>query len=158
LKWRTASNITAALAKKFTRDQQEVAEFSFNNPWLVPALLVGSIVLLLLFIAIALLPLQRYRRKRIETDQSSFTNASSTLTSLAHHDIDEFLASNTTCQSIISQSKSSIIYQAWMNERTGNDNDKRLVAVKLYQGTQCRKLFDNEVEMLRLVYHPSIIS
>lgn len=161
LKWQTAENFdNDLLGKRRDIHRSFITEAGEDNNWFLPISLILFIVILCTLALILVIISYTYRRRqqqREKDDRSFFTDFSSASTSPSHSDIDEFLSSDATCQSIINQGKSSIVYRAWSTGKGGSEYEKKLVAVKVYRGIDYKQIAENEIEILRLVDHPAII-
>ncbi|CAF2521700.1 unnamed protein product [Rotaria sp. Silwood2] len=101
----------------------------------------------------------KWYKKRYEKDDRSFlANISCASTNISNTEIDEFLSSNPTYQSIINHGKNSIIYRAWTTEKDNLQHEKKLVAVKVYHSQQYKNIFENEVQILRMIHHSAIVN
>ena len=144
LNWKMNSLID----KKFPIENRQI---NFNNQiWLISLLLiVFGIFLLLIYVLFRLL---KSRQDKVEKD-IFYENLSSTSTNISNAEIDEFLSSNPTYQSILHQSQTNTVYRA----STTYQHEKKLVAVKLYHGQQYKNLFENELQILQMIHHSSIV-
>ena len=139
----------------FSRSLMEQRE---DTQWFIPIIMMLTIVIIITLI-FTLLVLSHHYRKRREKDNGSYsTHLSSASTNLSNVDIDEFLSSNATYESMISHGKTSIIYQATMKTKDNSEHEKKLVAVKVYHDQQYKSMFENEVEILRIIHHSAIVS
>jgi serine/threonine-protein kinase RIO1 len=98
-----------------------------------------------------------FRRRKEKDDQSFLATISSVSTNISNTEIDEFLSSNPTYQSIISHGKTSIIYRASTTGKGNVQHEKKFVAVKLYHGEKYKTIYENEVQILRMIHHSTII-
>jgi hypothetical protein len=152
--WQTATNLNQKFYQKITNRIQE-----YSN-WCLPltiTLFIIIIIFICILIFIAIMKYYYYKRRKEKGDQSYLATISSASTNISNIEIDEFLSSNPTYQSIISHGKSSIIYRAWTTGKGNIQHDKKLVAVKVYHEQQYKNLFENEVQILRMIHHSSII-
>ena len=153
LKWKKAENFN----KQFHQIQQLIKQHKHRNrsSSLMIILIITIMSFISLFLIIMSIKCNWYIKKRQETDVRSFlANISFASTHVSNADIDEFLSSNPTYQSIISHGKNSIIYRAWT---TGKEHEKRLVAVKVYHSKHYKNIFENEVQILRICHHSTIV-
>lgn len=126
--------------------------------WLLPLTITCAMVISIAIIVLILMI--RYHRcsgRREKIDRSFLADLSSASTSVSNAEIDEFLSSSPTYESIISRGKTSTIYRAWMTGKGYDEHEKRSVAVKLYHGQEHRALFENEVQILKIVQHAAIV-
>jgi hypothetical protein len=151
LKWQTSTNLNIKLYQKLTNRKQE-----YSN-WFIPLLMIFLIIICII-ILIIIIKCWYYKKRKEKDDQSYLATISSASTNYSNIEIDEFLSSNPTYQSIISHGKSSIIYRAWTTGKGSFQDEKKLVAVKLYHGQQYKNIFENEVQILRMIHHSSIIN
>ena len=158
LKWQTAETFDNELLEK-RRDihRSFITEAGEENNWFLPITLILFIVILSTLALMLLIISYNYRRRVEKHDRSFFTDFSSASTSTSHTDIDEFLSSNATCEAMINEGISSIIYRAWTAGKGGSEHERKLVAVKVYRGMEYKQIAENEMEILRLVDHPAII-
>ncbi|CAF1316062.1 unnamed protein product [Adineta ricciae] len=151
LKWRRAENLYTRMSY-----HENVFKHDEDNNWFLPL-----IVIVLVIIVISIIVLMKYHgfHKSNEKDNQSFSaNLSTASTDISHAEIDEFLSSNPTYQSIISHGKTSIIYRAWTTDKDSFQYEKKPVAVKVYHGQNYRHMFENEVQILRMIRHSTIVN
>jgi hypothetical protein len=98
-----------------------------------------------------------YAKRKEKHTRSFLENLSSASTNISNAEIDEFLSSNPTYQSIISHGKTSIIYRASTTGKGNVQHEKKFVAVKLYHGEKYKTIYENEVQILRMIHHSTII-
>jgi hypothetical protein len=147
LKWRTDQNLTKKFYRKINLE---------SNNWFI-LLIVVLFIIVNIIILIIIINYCWYRKRKEKDTRSFFENLSSVSTNISNAEIDEFLSSNPTYQSIISHGKTSIIYRAWTTGKGNLSNEKQLVAVKLYHGQEYKNLFENEVQILRMINHSNIV-
>ena len=140
LKWRTDQNFPEKFSRKIINQK--------SNNWFLPLLITFFIIINIIILIIIL----NYCWLKKDT-----ANLSSVSTNISNAEIDEFLSSNPTYQSIISQGKTSTIYCAWTTSKGNFQAEKIPVAVKLYHRQEYKNLFENEVQILRMIHHSSII-
>jgi len=150
LKWKIDQNFN----KKFSQKINLLNE-KYNN-WFIP-LIITCFIIINIIIFIIILNYCWYTKRKEKDIQSFLENLSSASTNISHAEIDEFLSSNPTYQSIISHGKTSIIYRAWTTGKGNIQHEKKLVAVKLYHGQQYKNIFENEVQILKMIHHSTII-
>ena len=160
LHWHTATNFNyETLQQRYPFDQRFIEQAN-DGTWSLPLLIVFSILLLtLVVVLISLLTAKwlQYQRRNEKDDRSFFTDLSSASTNTYSNEIEEFLSSELPSQSLISQGKTSTIYRAWTTGRGNLSQEKKLVAIKVYHGSQYKHLFENEIELLRIVDHPAVV-
>lgn len=139
--------INQTLYKKIHLLNQE-----YNN-WFIPLIILFFIIINII-IFILILNHCWYKKTKEKNREYFFENLSSTSTNISHTEIDEFLSSNPTYESIISRNKTNIIYQASI---TGKENLQH-VAIKLYSEQQYKNIFENELQTLKLIHHSTIIN
>ncbi|CAF3375972.1 unnamed protein product [Rotaria sp. Silwood1] len=156
LKWKTAENLN----QKFYLKHKLIKQYEYNN-WFFSLIIILFIVIIIIFISIIIIiMIMKYKwyKKTYEKDDRSFlANISCASTNISNTEIDEFLSSNPTYQSIISHGKNSIIYRAWTTEKDNLQHEKKLVAVKVYHSQQYKNIFENEVQILRMIDHSAIV-
>ncbi|CAM4924379.1 unnamed protein product [Rotaria socialis] len=155
LKWKTAEN----LHDNFYQKHKLMKPYEYFN-WFLPLMITLTIIIFIfisIIIIIIILKCNIYRKRHEKDDQSYLANTSVASTNISNAEIDEFLSSNPTYQSIISHGKSSIIYRAWTTGKESLPHEKKLVAVKLYYSPQYKNVFENEVQTLRMVHHTAIV-
>ncbi|CAF4100180.1 unnamed protein product, partial [Adineta steineri] len=154
LKWKTADNLN----EKIYHNQNIIKQQEYSN-WFLPLMISLSIITIIIFLSVIIFIQYHGIKKRNEKDNRSFlTNISTTSTNISNIEIDEFLSSNPPYQSIISQGKTSTIYRALTTRKETFQHEKKLLAIKVYHGQQYKNLFDNELQILRMIHHPSIIN
>jgi hypothetical protein len=147
LKWRTDQNLTEKFYWKINLE---------SNNWFIP-LLIALFIIVNIVILIIIINHCWMKKRREKDTRSFFENLSLASTNISNAEIDEFLSSNPTYQSIISHGKTSIIYRAWTTGKGSLSHEKKLVAVKLYHGQEHKNLFENEVQILRMINHSTIV-
>jgi hypothetical protein len=147
LKWRTDENLTEKFYQKINLE---------SNNWLIPSI-VALFIIVNIIILIIIINYCWYRKRKEKDTKSFLENLSSISTNISNAEIDEFLSSNPTYQSIISHGKTSIIYRAWTTGKGNLQHEKKLIAVKLYHGQEHKNLFENEVQILRMINHSTIV-
>ncbi|CAF1022569.1 unnamed protein product [Adineta steineri] len=154
LKWKTADNLN----EKIYHNQNIIKQQEYSN-WFLPLMISLSIIMIIIFISVIIFIKYHGIKKRNEKDNRSFlTNISTTSTNISNIEIDEFLSSNPPYQSIISHGKTSTIYRALTTRKETFQHEKKLLAIKVYHGQQYKNLFNNELQILRMIHHPSIIN
>ncbi|CAF1055582.1 unnamed protein product [Adineta steineri] len=154
LKWKTADNLN----EKIYHNQNIIKQQEYSN-WFLPLMISLSIITIIIFISVSIFIKYHGIKKRNEKDNRSFlTNISTTSTNISNIEIDEFLSSNPPYQSIISHGKTSTIYRALTTRKEIFQHEKKLLVIKVYHGQQYKNLFDNELQILRMIHHPSIIN
>jgi len=152
LKWKTDENFN----NKFYQNQKIIKQQEDSN-WFLPLMIILSIVIIIcinIIIFMVIIKYHWYIKRKDKDDRSFLATISTVSTNISSAEIDEFLSSNPTYQSIISHGKSSIIYRAWT---TTFQHEKKIVAVKVYHGQQYKDIFDNEVQILRMIHHSAIV-
>ncbi|CAF4612909.1 unnamed protein product [Rotaria sp. Silwood1] len=139
LKWKTAENLN----QKFYLKHKLIKQYEYNN---------------CIIIIIMIMKYKWYKKTYEKDDRSFLANISCASTNISNTEIDEFLSSNPTYQSIISHGKNSIIYRAWTTEKDNLQHEKKLVAVKVYHSQQYKNIFENEVQILRMIDHSAIVN
>ena len=160
LNWHTAKDFNYETFQQRNPFDQRFIEQDDNSSWSLPLLIAFSILMLtLVVVLIVVFTAQwlRYRRRKEKDDRSFFTDLSSASTNTCNNEIEEFLSSSPSPQSLISQGKTSTIYRAWTTGRASLSHEKKLVAIKVYHGQQYKHLFENEIELLRIVDHSAIV-
>ncbi|CAF4483611.1 unnamed protein product, partial [Rotaria magnacalcarata] len=155
LKWKTAENLHENLYQK----HKLMKPYEYFN-WFFPLMITLTIIIIIfisIIIIVIILKCNMYRKRHEKEYQSYLANTSVASTNISNAEIDEFLSSNPTYQSIISHGKSSIIYRAWTTGKESLPHEKKLVAVKLYHSPQYKNVFENEVQTLRMVHHTAIV-
>jgi len=150
LKWKTDQNFNKNFYQKINLLNQK-----YNN-WVIPLLIIFFIIMNII-IFIIIMNYCWYAKRKEKHTRSFLENLSSASTNISNAEIDEFLSSNPTYQSIISHGKTSIIYRAWTTGKENLKHDKKLVAVKLYHEQQYKNIFENEVQILKMIHHSTII-
>lgn len=144
LKWRTA--------EKFA--QQNVFQRSFvekrdDRQWIFvfPIVVVVLLTSIIVFLTISMKT--NRKQKENEKENRSFS------TNLSNSEIEEFLSSKTIFESMISQSKTNKIFRFSLDD---DDVEKKEIVVKMFNNEiSSKNLYENEIEILRLVEHSSIV-
>jgi hypothetical protein len=165
LHWRTASHADEDDIRRTLRMRTSRPMIADDDRihWWLPLIFVVAVLLPIVIIVVVGVVLCNYRHSSIDKLERSYSNNDRSLpsTCMSNIDIEEFLSSNPTYQSMISHSKTSHIYRASMaisnNDDESQTNKKKHVAVKVYHCQQYKSMFDNEVEILRLVHHSTIV-
>jgi len=150
LKWEVDQNFNKRFYQKINLLNQK-----YNN-WFIPLIIIFFIFINII-ILIIIINYCWYAKRKEKDSQSFLENLSSVSTNISNAEIDEFLSSNPTYQSIISHGKTSIIYRASTTGKGNLQHDKKLVAVKLYHEQQYKNIFENEVQILKMIHHSTII-
>ncbi|CAF2780279.1 unnamed protein product [Rotaria sp. Silwood2] len=156
LKWKTAENLNQKICLK----HKSIKQYEYNK-WFLSLMIILFIAIIMFISIIIIIIIIKYKwyKKRYEKDDRSFlANISCASTNISNTEIDEFLSSNPTYQSIINHGKNSIIYRAWTTEKDNLQHEKKLVAVKVYHSQQYKNIFENEVQILRMIHHSAIVN
>ncbi|UJR10503.1 hypothetical protein I4U23_014706 [Adineta vaga] len=154
LKWKAAENLYNRISYNET-----LFKYQEENNWFLPLMIIIFVISFIsIIVLIVIVKHHGFHKENDKDNRSLLANLSTTSTNVSHAEIDEFLSSNPTYQSIISHGKTSIIYRAWMTDKGNFQYEKKPVAVKVYHGQDYRNLFDNEIQILRIVHHSAIVS
>lgn len=153
LKWRKAEDLTRRLDEKQMGFNETLLRQEQYSNWFAPIIMILVIVIILVASMVSFLIIVKYHADAKRNEK----NISSISTNLSNAKIDEFLSSNPTYQSIISHGKSSTVYRAWTTEKENLHDEKKLVVVKVYHEQSYKNMFENEVQILRMIHHSAII-
>ena len=139
LNWRTSNNVSDQLFDRKAQISSPIIEEKLDKNWFLPLMILCSTLTLAGIVITAILLVPRCRKSTDKDLQPS------NITDLSTTDFNELFLSS----SIVTQGKHSLIYRTSSIDQT--------LAIKLYQGNQSKCLFENELTILRMVRHSSII-
>lgn len=155
LQWQTAHN----LHHEFYLKHKLIKQNEYNK-WLTPlisTLVLISIIFISIIIIIVIMKRNWYKKCHEKDDRSFLATISVASTNISNAEIDEFLSSNPTYQSVISHGKITMVYRAWTTGKELSSQEKKPVAVKVYHSQLYKNIFENEVQILRTINHHAIV-